>query len=70
MRRVSWLIAGIKKRGGRVADFAGMELETVVERALVVLKDLITAHEGLIEPTYSPSNRFELSFYRNQVSGT
>lgn len=51
-----------------MADFAGMELEVVVERALGVLKDLITTHEGLIEPTYSPSNRFELSFYRNQVS--
>lgn len=36
-------------------------------RALVVLKDLIGEHKGLIEPTYYPANRFELSFYRNQV---
>ncbi|KAK4054200.1 hypothetical protein OIV83_001226 [Microbotryomycetes sp. JL201] len=67
IQRVNWLRAAIEKRGGRVADFAGMDVESVVDRALVVLKDLIGEHKNLIEPTYFPSNRFELSFYRNQV---
>ena len=38
-----------------------------VRSALLVLKDLIGQHKDLIEPTFYPSNRFELSFYRNQV---
>ncbi|ORY89766.1 acyltransferase-domain-containing protein [Leucosporidium creatinivorum] len=67
VERVGWLRSTIEARGGRVADFAGMDLESVVDRALVVLKDLIGEHKGLIEPTYYPANRFELSFYRNQV---
>lgn len=33
-----------------------------------MLKDLIGEQQGLIEPTYHPISRFELSFYRNQVS--
>ncbi|KAK4054685.1 hypothetical protein OIO90_003497 [Microbotryomycetes sp. JL221] len=67
IQRVNWLRSAIEKRGGRVADFAGMDVESVVDRALMVLKDLIGEHKNLIEPTYYPSNRFELSFYRNQV---
>lgn len=35
-------------------------------RAIIVLKDLIQEHIG-IEPTFSPVQRFELSFYRNQI---
>lgn len=87
LNRIIWLKNAIEKRGGRVADFAKMDLEAVVERystsldvsgetlltpsplrTLVVLKDVIGEHKNLIEPTYYPSNRFELSFYRNQVS--
>lgn len=36
-------------------------------RALAVLKDLIGEHKNLVEPTFFPISRFELSFYRNQV---
>lgn len=35
--------------------------------ALVVLKDLIGEQTDLIESTFYPLSRFELSFYRNQV---
>jgi hypothetical protein len=70
IKRVAWLRSAIEARGGRVAEFAGMDIEQVVDRALVVLKDLIGEHKDLIEPTFYPISRFELSFYRNQVSTT
>lgn len=35
--------------------------------ALFVLKDLVGEQRDLIESTYYPISRFELSFYRNQV---
>ncbi|GAA5971080.1 hypothetical protein JCM11641_004135 [Rhodosporidiobolus odoratus] len=65
--RVLWLKAAIEARGGQVADFGEMGVEQVVQRALHVLKDLVGEQRDLIEPTYFPSSRFELSFYRNQV---
>lgn len=40
---------------------------SLLRRALLVLKDLIGEQKGLIEPTYHPISRFELSFYRNQA---
>lgn len=85
IKRVGWLREAIEARGGRVAEFAGMEIDAVVDRcveippksrvpvahplrrALAVLKDLIGEHEDLIEPTFFPLDRFQLSFYRNQV---
>ncbi|GAA6017937.1 hypothetical protein JCM10207_002712 [Rhodosporidiobolus poonsookiae] len=65
--RVAWLKQAIEARGGQVADFGGMSLPEVVDRALVVLKDLIGEQKDLIESTYYPINRFEISFYRNAV---
>ncbi|BGP40730.1 hypothetical protein JCM10450v2_004726 [Rhodotorula kratochvilovae] len=65
--RVKWLKAAIEARGGRVADFGEMTVEEVVDRALFVLKDLIGEQTDLIESTFYPRSRFELSFYRNQV---
>ncbi|GAA5992372.1 hypothetical protein JCM10908_000451 [Rhodotorula pacifica] len=65
--KVVWLKSAIEARGGKVADFGEMTVEEVVDRALLVLKDLIGEQQGLIEPTYHPISRFELSFYRNQV---
>ncbi|KPV77785.1 uncharacterized protein RHOBADRAFT_48040 [Rhodotorula graminis WP1] len=65
--RVKWLKKAIEERGGRVADFGDMTLDEVVDRALVVLKDLIGEQTDLIESTFYPLSRFELSFYRNQV---
>jgi hypothetical protein len=70
IRRVATLRRMIESRGGRVAEFDGMELEQVVDKALAVLSNLIGEHKDLIEPTFYPINRFELSFYRNQVSSS
>ncbi|GAA5896942.1 hypothetical protein JCM5296_002664 [Sporobolomyces johnsonii] len=67
IKRILWLKAAIEARGGRVADFGDMPVEEVVERTLLVLKDLISEKRDLIEPTYHPLDRFQLSFYRNQV---
>lgn len=39
----------------------------MLSRALVVLKNLIGEHKDVLEPTFYPSSRFELSFYRNQI---
>lgn len=44
-----------------------MSVDEVVDRTLVILKDLVGETPGLIEPTYHPIDRFRLSFYRNQV---
>ncbi|GAA6004275.1 lysophospholipid acyltransferase family protein [Rhodotorula paludigena] len=65
--RVQWLKSSIEARGGKVADFGEMAPEEVVDRALFVLKDLVGEQRDLIESTYYPISRFELSFYRNQV---
>ncbi|GAA5965561.1 hypothetical protein JCM3765_007380 [Sporobolomyces pararoseus] len=67
IKRVLWLKEAIEKRGGQVADFGSMTVEEVVDRTLVILKDLVGETPGLIEPTYHPIDRFRLSFYRNQV---
>ncbi|GAA5871230.1 hypothetical protein JCM16303_000687 [Sporobolomyces ruberrimus] len=67
VKRVLWLKDAIEKRGGKVADFGIMTVEEVVDRTLVILKDVVGETPGLIEPTYHPIDRFRLSFYRNQV---
>ncbi|GAA5830872.1 hypothetical protein JCM3766R1_003456 [Sporobolomyces carnicolor] len=67
IKRVLWLKEAIEKRGGQVADFGSMSVDEVVDRTLVILKDLVGETPGLIEPTYHPIDRFRLSFYRNQV---
>lgn len=68
IRRVDTLRIMIEARGGQVAEFGGLSLEEIVDRALAVLSKLVGEHKDLIEPTFYPINRFELSFYRNQVS--
>ncbi|BGP16858.1 hypothetical protein JCM10213v2_004865 [Rhodosporidiobolus nylandii] len=65
--RVLWLRQAIEARGGQVADWGEMGVEAVVERALDVLKDLVSRQQDVIEETFFPTSRFELSFYRNQV---
>ncbi|PWN47949.1 acyltransferase-domain-containing protein [Violaceomyces palustris] len=67
IRRVEWLRAGITRKGYKVADFGSMTTAEVVDRALSVMKGLITEVKDLMEPTFTPEKRFELSFYRNQV---
>ncbi|GAA5826424.1 hypothetical protein JCM11251_002361 [Rhodosporidiobolus azoricus] len=67
VKRVIWLKEAIEARGGQVADWGEMSVNEVVDRALDVLKDLIGVQRDLIEHTFFPISRFELSFYRNQV---
>ncbi|KAG0018533.1 hypothetical protein BGZ81_010189 [Podila clonocystis] len=67
IRRVDWLKKEILSKGGRVANFSGMETGEVVDRALGVLKDLVALQKNLLEPVFYAVKRFELSFYRNQL---
>jgi len=68
IRRVEWLVERVKRQGGRVASFAGVSTETVVERGLDVLgPKLVGVVHGLPEETYYAVDRFQLSFYRNMT---
>ncbi|KAI5861569.1 acyltransferase-domain-containing protein [Durotheca rogersii] len=68
IRRIEWLIARVRAKGGRVAHFGNAPLSDVVERGLDVLgKDLVGVVQGLAEPTYYAVDRFQLSFYRNMT---
>ncbi|KAE8240610.1 hypothetical protein A4X13_0g7697 [Tilletia indica] len=68
IRRVDWLRGIIIARGYTVADFGQMSTAEVVDRALGLMKGLITEQtREVMEPTYEPEKHFELSFYRNQV---
>ncbi|RDA92190.1 hypothetical protein CP533_5610 [Ophiocordyceps camponoti-saundersi (nom. inval.)] len=68
MRRVEWLTARIRAKGGRVAHFGNAPLSEIVDRGLEVLgKDLVGVLDGLAEPTYYAVDRFQLSFYRNMT---
>ncbi|KEY66658.1 hypothetical protein S7711_01950 [Stachybotrys chartarum IBT 7711] len=68
IRRVEWLTARVRAKGGRVAHFGNAPLSDIVDRGLDVLgKDLVGVVEGLAEPTYYAVDRFQLSFYRNMT---
>ncbi|KXJ89160.1 acyltransferase-like protein [Microdochium bolleyi] len=68
IRRIEWLTARVRAKGGRVAHFGTLPLSDVVERGLEVLgKDLVGIINGLAEPTYYAVDRFQLSFYRNMT---
>ncbi|CCC11039.1 hypothetical protein SMACR_03745 [Sordaria macrospora] len=68
IRRVEWLTARVRAKGGRVAHFGNTPVADVIERGLEVLgKDLVGVVEGLAEPTYYAVDRFQLSFYRNMT---
>lgn len=68
MRRVEWLTARVRAKGGRVAHFGNAPLSEIVDRGLEVLgKDLVGVVDGLAEPTYYAVDRFQLSFYRNMT---
>jgi hypothetical protein len=68
MRRVEWLIARVRAKGGRIAHFGSAPLSDVIARGLEVLgKDLVGTVDGLAEPTYYAVDRFQLSFYRNMT---
>jgi glycerol-3-phosphate O-acyltransferase len=68
IRRIEWLSARVRAKGGRVAHFGNAPVSVVVERGIEVLgKDLVGLVEGLPEPTYFAVDRFQLSFYRNMT---
>ncbi|CUS08264.1 unnamed protein product [Tuber aestivum] len=67
VRRIEWLRTRIRAKGGRVAHFGIAETETVVERGLEVLGELVGRVDGLAEETFFAVDRFQLSFYRNMV---
>lgn len=68
IRRVEWLIARVRAKGGRVAHFGNSPLSEVIDRGLEVLgKDLVGVVVNLPEPTYYAVDRFQLSFYRNMT---
>lgn len=52
IQRFMWLREQIVSRGGKVADFGGMTVAQVVDRAIEVMKDLIGIRTGLLEPVY------------------
>ncbi|EJT78258.1 glycerol-3-phosphate acyltransferase [Gaeumannomyces tritici R3-111a-1] len=68
IRRVQWLTARVRAKGGRVAHFGSASVVEVIERGLEVLgRDLVGTVDGLTEPVYYAVDRFQLSFYRNMT---
>ncbi|KAL8672397.1 MAG: hypothetical protein Q9168_003136 [Polycauliona sp. 1 TL-2023] len=68
IRRVEWLSARVRAKGGRVAHFAGAPTSTIIERGLDVLgPGLVGTIDDLPETTYQALDRFQLSFYRNMT---
>lgn len=69
VRRVSWFIGQIEKRGGRVGNFNHPTIEHLVDNGLKVLgPDLVgEVTKNLLETTYYAKDPFKLSYYRNQV---
>ncbi|GAO17356.1 uncharacterized protein UV8b_00214 [Ustilaginoidea virens] len=68
VRRVEWLTARIRAKGGRVAHFGNAPTSDIINRGLEVLgKDLVGVVDGLAEPTFYAVDRFQLSFYRNMT---
>ena len=67
IRRVEWLRSSILNRGYQVADFGQLSTAEVVDRALSTMKGMVEVQTDVMESTYIPAKRFELSFYRNQV---
>ncbi|KAI9486051.1 MAG: glycerol-3-phosphate acyltransferase [Benjaminiella poitrasii] len=69
IRRVDWLRKIIDDKGGQVSEFHGMSTGEIVDKTVVIHKDLIGERKGkdIVEPTFYPIAAFELSYYRNQV---
>lgn len=67
IKRVEWLREVILHRGYNVADFGRLSTGEVVDRALSSMRGMVEVQTDVMEPTFIPAKRFELSFYRNQV---
>lgn len=57
----------ILAKGYEVADFGLRDIGEMVDRAIALMRRLVTVHAENHEPLYEPVHVFELSFYRNQV---
>ena len=63
VRRVDWLSERVKQQGGRVAHFAGLPTDIVVQRGLEVLgPGLVGVVEELTEDTYFAVDRYVMEF--------
>jgi 1-acyl-sn-glycerol-3-phosphate acyltransferase len=63
IRRVDWLCDRVRDKGGRVAHFAGLPTETVVERGLEVLgPSMVGFVPNLPEDTYYAVDRYVKTF--------
>ncbi|KAI8057148.1 acyltransferase-domain-containing protein [Syncephalis plumigaleata] len=69
IRRVNWLRRAIIRKGGRVAYFGNMSTGDIVDRAVQVMRELVSVQKDkdILEPVFYTNHRFELSFFRNQV---
>lgn len=66
IKRVAWLSDKIRAKGGRVASID--DYEQVVDKAIRVLgSKLVGVRKDLVEDTYYAADRFEISYFRNQV---
>ncbi|KAI9498880.1 hypothetical protein BDB00DRAFT_797081 [Zychaea mexicana] len=69
IRRVDWLTQMISAKNGEVVAIPGMSTDDLVDRAIAIHDQLIgqRREKDLLEPTFYGIDRFELSYYRNQV---
>ncbi|CCG80873.1 putative Acyltransferase [Taphrina deformans PYCC 5710] len=65
VRKVAWLSDKIRSKGGRVASIDNYEV--VIEKAIRVLGKLVGIRKDLVEDTYYAADRFQISYFRNQV---
>lgn len=69
IRRVEWLTRMIHAKKGPVVEVPEISTEELVDRAISIHPDLIGMQKDkdILEPTFYGIDRFELSYYRNQV---
>lgn len=69
IRRVEWLTRMIHAKKGPVVVVPEITTEELVDRAISIHPDLIGMQKDkdILEPTFYGIDRFELSYYRNQV---
>lgn len=69
IRRVKWLRKEILSKNGRTTaeSHDTVYLGELVDQSISIMRDFITVTPGLVEPVYTPTKRFELAYYRNQV---
>jgi glycerol-3-phosphate O-acyltransferase len=66
LEKVGWLREQVQLRGGHVAHHSE-DLSKTIDQVTLLLGSSITRHSNLLEPIFTPTKRFELSYYRNQI---